>query len=167
MPRHTFKVLLFLSIIFSFAGVQAMHKGKKKQKTASAAVTNKSGLKSVLMGRSACFGTCPVYSVEVFENGMVRYIGKSHVERVGTYEKMGSKNDAVNLFNDFAVIRPDTLHRIYKQKIADLPGFYFFISYADSVHKVLNADAGPEFLRDWAKRFDTFGNVDDSWKKVE
>lgn len=160
--------LITLSLLALCSLTFAMHKKKRvRQNQRAAAPVNLGGIKSVLMGRSACFGTCPAYSIEIFETGKVRYVGKSHVEHVGTYEKIISKNDAVNFLNEFAAIRPDTLKYLYKQRIADLPGFYYFISYADSVKKVINAEEGPELLREWSLRFDRYNTVDDSWKKVE
>jgi Domain of unknown function (DUF6438) len=38
---------------------------------------------SVLLHRSACFGSCSVYSVEVLSNGEVRYNGQEHVKTKG------------------------------------------------------------------------------------
>lgn len=162
-------IVAVLSVLLFCTGAFAMHKKKKRsgQSQTSSSVVNRSGIKSVLMGRSACFGTCPAYTIEIFETGKVRYTGKSHTEYTGTYEKDISKNDAVNFLNEFAAIRPDTLQYLYKQRIADLPGFYYFITYADSVKKVLNAEEGPEMLRAWALRFDQFNTVDERWKKLE
>lgn len=161
-------VLITLSLLTLCTVALAMHKKKKRvRQSAAIAAVNLGGIKSVLMGRSACFGTCPAYSIEIFETGKVRYVGKSHVEHVGTYEKTISKNDAVNFLNEFASIRPDTMQYLYKQRIADLPGFYYFITYADSVKKIVNAEEGPEILRDWALRFDRYNVVDDSWRKID
>lgn len=33
--------------------------------------------------RSACFGTCPIYTVEVHANGRIDYHGEAHVKRRG------------------------------------------------------------------------------------
>jgi hypothetical protein len=38
----------------------------------------------VQLDRQACFGTCPVYRVEVDSGGRVRFDGRAHVEAVGT-----------------------------------------------------------------------------------
>lgn len=117
------------------------------------------------MGRSACFGTCPSYTLEVFETGLIRYNGKSHVEKMGVYEKRINASDAIKFITEFNTLQPDTLHYLYETKIADLPGIYYFISYQDSVKRILNADAGPRILYDWSKKFDSFAHFDASWKK--
>ncbi|MCC6186927.1 MAG: hypothetical protein IT256_07230 [Chitinophagaceae bacterium] len=157
-------------LIVTVAGTaMAMHKDKKKsvstkQKDESVNTTN---IKSVLMGRSACFGKCPTYSIEVFENGLIRYTGKDFVAKIGNYEKMIPAVNAIGFLKEFNTLQPDTLHYMYETKIADLPGIYYFITYPDSVKRVINADAGPRILRDWALKFDSLSKVDDIWVKKE
>ncbi len=36
--------------------------------------------------RSACFGSCPVYTVTLSRQGAARYVGSAHVERIGTFD---------------------------------------------------------------------------------
>jgi len=44
------------------------------------------GFEVVYLARSACYGTCPVYDVEVFADGRVRYTGEEHVKATGVHE---------------------------------------------------------------------------------
>ena len=39
----------------------------------------------VSLRRTPCMGRCPVYRLEVFENGIVRYTGVQFTDRLGTY----------------------------------------------------------------------------------
>lgn len=52
---------------------------------ATNALTDVTGINTPVMTleRQACFGTCPVYSVAVFEDGSVVYLGINHVDAVG------------------------------------------------------------------------------------
>lgn len=162
--------LLALTIAVSaFGAYKTMHKKKKKTtKQKTVAVANPTNIKSVLMGRTACFGKCPTYTIEVFETGLLRYTGKDNVILKGVYEKQVSATDAINFLKDFNTLKPDTLHYMYETRIADLPGIHYFITYPDSVKKVINADSGPRILIDWSKKFDSFAKVDNSWKpKIE
>jgi Domain of unknown function (DUF6438) len=52
------------------------------QMTVAAAASN-AAITSVVLHRTACYGTCPVYSVEVRSNGEVRYSGEQHVKVEG------------------------------------------------------------------------------------
>jgi hypothetical protein len=166
MKKTAFLLTALLLAFSTFAAYRTMHKKKKKQTRQSAAtVKNDTKIKSVLMGRSACFGTCPVYKIEVFETGLLRYTGESYVDKEGVYEKNIGPDAAIKFIRQFNTIRPDTLHFLYETKIADLPGFHFFITYPDSVKRVINADSGPVILREWAQKFDDLAKVDDSWQK--
>lgn len=40
-------------------------------------------IKSVKLQRTACYGTCPVYTVEISSDGMVKYVGNEHVAKLG------------------------------------------------------------------------------------
>ena len=160
--------ILFMLIAFSaFAAYTTTHKKKNKKIKPIKSITNNTKIKSVLMGRSACFGTCPAYTLEVFETGLIRYNGKSYVDKMGLYEKNISPNEAIEFLTAFNTLQPDTLHYLYETKIADLPGIYYFISYQDSVKHILNADAGPRILYDWSKKFDSFAHFDAHWKQVK
>lgn len=154
-----------LTIVMSaFGAYRTMHNNKRKKETKQVAVSqNNTNIKSVLMGRAACYGKCPTYTIEVFESGLLRYTGKDNVEKMGVFEKMIKSEDAINFLKDFNTLRPDTLHFMYETKIADLPGVYYFITYPDSVKRVINADAGPRILIDWARKFDNFVKIDDTW----
>jgi Domain of unknown function (DUF6438) len=48
-------------------------------------VLNDPHITSILMHRSACFGFCPVYTVEVLSNGEVRFNGEDHVKLKGRH----------------------------------------------------------------------------------
>lgn len=146
----------------------AMHKKIKngKNKTQIAATSNPTRIKSLLMGRAGCYGTCPIYTLEIFDDGRVVYTGKRYVDKIGIFEKKLSAQSNLDLFKSFNEIRPDTLYYQYETRIADLPGFYYFINYGDSIKRVINADAGPKILRDWANKIDEYAPIDDSWKKI-
>jgi len=45
--------------------------------------TRNSGISEIGLERSACYGTCPVYTVMLKSDGTVRYRGEAHVENIG------------------------------------------------------------------------------------
>jgi outer membrane murein-binding lipoprotein Lpp len=42
------------------------------------------------LSKTPCLGSCPVYRVEVFADGFIKYTGKAHVERIGSYTGMAT-----------------------------------------------------------------------------
>jgi hypothetical protein len=162
------KITLLLFILFAAGHAEAMHKRKKKKKTVQKTNTVVAArtIKSVLMGKGACFGTCPIYDIEVFDNGTIRYTGKQFVDKQGVYEKHVDPQETMKIINEVASYRPDTCADNYKVMIPDVPHVHFFISYKDSVKRIVNADSGPYFFRELTILFDPYVNIDESWQKI-
>ncbi|XZF15139.1 DUF6438 domain-containing protein [Chitinophagaceae bacterium MMS25-I14] len=122
----------------------------------------------VRMGRTACFGRCPIYSVEIYKNGLVRYSGQMFTQHQGVYEKKITKTKAAQLLKQFSSYRPDTCSAIYEKRIPDLPGMFLVFNYGDKQNekKIINADSGPFFLKSIGRTLDSLGGVNKSWKKV-
>lgn len=119
----------------------------------------------IKMNRTACFGRCPVYSVEIYQNGLVRYSGELFTDHQGVYEKNIGKTKAQNLMKQFAKYRVDTCSNQYTSRIADLPGILFNIKYGSTTKRINNAHFGPDFLRTLAADVDSLSQVNSSWKK--
>lgn len=49
------------------------------------AITNGVDVPFITLQRQACFGTCPVYSIAIFEAGTVVYTGIANVEEIGVH----------------------------------------------------------------------------------
>ena len=45
-----------------------------------------SRFKKVCLERTGCFGSCPIYTVEIHSDGSVRYFGRMFVEKTGPHE---------------------------------------------------------------------------------
>lgn len=123
------------------------------------------GIKSLELSRGACFGKCPVYSIKIFDNGMVRYTGKGFVKFEGVYEKKFSAEEVQKLLNEAAAYRIDTCKAEYPY-VPDLPGVDYTITYKNRTQKIHNAHRGPAFLTELASDIDNHILVDGSWKKI-
>ncbi|HEX7336736.1 MAG TPA: DUF6438 domain-containing protein [Gemmatimonadales bacterium] len=55
---------------------------------------------AVVLERSPCFGSCPVYTVAVSPDGAVTYQGRAHVRRVGAAEARVSRDQVTALLNE-------------------------------------------------------------------
>ena len=55
----------------------------------------------VQMRRTACFGRCPIYNVELYKNGRLKYTGVRFVKDSGVYEKNIGAAAAEKIFNEF------------------------------------------------------------------
>jgi len=75
-----------LVILFGLAISQGCSHSGRDSDTSSAAATPPLVFDSVLLHRSNCLGTCPVYDVEVYGDGRVLYSGESFVAVTGSRE---------------------------------------------------------------------------------
>jgi len=122
----------------------------------------------VRMERTACFGTCPSYVVEVYKDGMVRYTSVHYTEYEGVYEKNLGAEKTMEVLKQFDEYRVDTCQNEYPQIIADLPGIINYIKYANGNKKhIYQAHFGPDFLKTLARNIDSISQVNTSWKKVK
>jgi hypothetical protein len=153
MKKSFFIAIAILSLI-----TVAQAKQKKTSK--------KTAITYVSMSRTACYGRCPDYKIELFSNGLVRYSGYMFVADSGVYEKYVGRAKVQKLFNEFVLNRADTCKDKYELRVMDLPGLYYTIKYGNKTKKIDNANMGPYFLRDMATDIDNAIKVDKTWKKV-
>ncbi|MBS1772284.1 MAG: hypothetical protein JST82_05450 [Bacteroidetes bacterium] len=119
----------------------------------------------VKMDRTACFGHCPTYTVEVYSNGLVRYTGVQFTDVSGTYEKNIGAAKAKQLLAQFSKYRVDTCKNLYESNIADLPGMHFEFKIDGKDKTISNANFGPKFLRELGMKVDAETNPLNGWKK--
>lgn len=106
--------------------------------------------KMVNFKKTACYGKCPVYEVEIYNDGRVVYNGKRFVDRLGIHKAtitekevkmIRSEFDKVG-FIDFAGEYP-----INGQKISDLPSTIIEYRAGDMIKVVKDKHDAPEQLK--------------------
>lgn len=157
-----------LSIVISATMMMSACAQQKKTVSGNSIVKTKQPAIQVLaMERTACFGTCPAYRIELHSDGKAVYTGRHYTEYQGVYETHFSTAKVQALFSQFAKHRVDTCKEEYKSMIQDLPGVDYYITYADKKEQsIINAHFGPDFLPQLAAEVDSFSKVDGTWKKV-
>jgi len=148
-------LLMFLFLSALLPAAFAKHKKIQKKE-----------ILSVSIHRSACFGRCPDYLVQVNKDGMVTYTGYMFVKDSGTFQKNIGVKDAKKIMDMCTTYRLDTCKDVYENMIPDLPGLYYIVQYNNSVKKIANASFGPDFLKEIAHSIDAVAQVDGTWKKV-
>jgi len=72
--------------------------------------------------RGYCFGTCPVYTVEIFRSGYVEYSGQANVTMLGVYHGQLSEAQLQELSDIADDIQYSTFDTLYNHPpIADFP----------------------------------------------
>ena len=80
-----------------------------------------SNIPTLVFEKTACFGTCPIYKAEIFEDGRMVYTGTRFVNLVGTY----TISFPVEILKDFQKRATDIsffeLEEKYDGNVTDLP----------------------------------------------
>ena len=136
--------------------------GRKKKKG-----KHQNQITAVVMHRTACYGRCPDYTIEINKDGTITYTGIRFVEDSGVYRKKIGADKAGAILNKLNESRVDTCRRMYTSRIQDLPGLFFTVKYTDSVKSILNANWGPAYLSEIAGEMEVIGRKPDAtWEKV-
>ena len=152
--KNTATIILILITCFPAFARQLKHRKYKSQNE----------ITSVTMQRTACYGRCPVYSIELNNTGMVTYTAVRFNDDSGVFTKNIGMEKTMNVFGQFNTYKADTCQDTYTNRIMDLPGIIFTIRYKKHIKKIQNAQFGPPFLKRLAEIMDeNCKKKDDSW----
>jgi hypothetical protein len=133
------------------------HGGRPAKEIAFPEISDWRSLKIVLQ-RGVCFGTCPVYRVEIDGDGTVSYEGDGYVAIVGAHKTHVSEADVRDLFAAFRKAKFFWLLDSYRAPITDFPDYSVAIAF-DSYGKAVDDYAGdvvgmPKDVRDLEEKID-------------
>jgi ankyrin repeat protein len=75
----------------------------------------------ITLSRTACFGSCPVYSIELHGDGTVLYNGKSNVAFIGAHRGLVPAGNVVDLVKLFEKADYYSLREKYDCRASDMP----------------------------------------------
>jgi hypothetical protein len=110
----------------------------------------------ISLRRTACLGTCPVYSVEIFQDGFVRYLGIEFVKEKGERRAVISKDKVEKLVAAFVRADYFTLSDDYDGertpdgrllRVTDLPTTYTSLRIGAKQKSVRDYEGAPDRLR--------------------
>lgn len=120
--------------------------------TINAEVQQKSNSKILItIERTACFGSCPVYSAQIYTDGLVIYKGKDSVRVKGQKRYRISKGEVKDLVREFDRINYFSLKDSYQfdekgMSMTDLPTTITSISLNGRQKKIVDYYGAPKEL---------------------
>src|SRR3989304_2779393 len=81
------------SILFVIVFISTLVSCKPQEKKTTTTTAVEDTTLFLKMQRTPCYGKCPNYVVEIFNNGKVSYLGKMFVDYIGQHEATISKSD--------------------------------------------------------------------------
>ena len=97
----------------------------------------------ISLQRTACFGTCPIYKIEIFSDGSGIYTGTRFVENIGITEFSLSKTQLSLILTQAEDIGFTNMKGEYSEPISDLPTT--FIQIKDK--KIRDYTGAPKTLK--------------------
>lgn len=107
--------------------------------------------------RTTCYGQCPYYSVQIYDNGTARYHGKRHVERLGLYTAVVPPAVVQRLQAKLNAIQYEQLYPKYPVEglgIIDLPLCISTVSIQGAPKTIYNRNDAPLGLVEYERLFD-------------
>ena len=113
----------------------------------SCGLTNKSNTSEIeliiSLQRTACFGTCPIYKIEIFSDGSGIYTGTRFVENIGVTKFSLSETQLNLILTKAEAIGFTSMKEEYSEPISDLPTT--FIQIKDK--KIRDYTGAPKTLK--------------------
>lgn len=82
----------------------------------------------ISLNKTACFGTCPVYKIKIYNNQSAIFEGIKFVEKEGSYNFKISKKEINTILNKAKKINFQKMEDEYTELITDLPTTYIMIN---------------------------------------
>ncbi|MAQ70453.1 MAG: hypothetical protein CMD23_05100 [Flavobacteriales bacterium] len=119
------------------------------------------------MQRTACYGTCPQYTVSIYNHGKITYNGKFFVDKIGCFSSFISDDEvtAIKLLLDD--IDFFSLDKEYISPMTDIPSVVTDIYLAGKRHKVVDRLEGPKSLKKCYLIIDSIIDSIQDWSACE
>lgn len=99
------------------------------------------------LATTACYGTCPVFEMSVFENDSLVYNGENHVKVKGQISKKLAKGTVEKLQKQFRNANFFELKNVYEMNVSDLPTTYISFTDNEKTKKIKDYAGSPETLK--------------------
>src|SRR5688572_19820074 len=154
---HRVKILIMqtiirLTVILAFTAVSSLDAVAQQDAIPADLV--------IKLERTACFGTCPVYSVTIDAKGHVVFEGTQFVAAQGQHTDSIPASSVAALLATARRIGFFELQDSYRAAISDLPTTFVTITADGRTKRVENYFGGPQGLRELEKQIDATARTD-------
>lgn len=125
----------------------------KEDKPANPVIVNKEIIASY--EKTACFGTCPIFRFELYNDGTALYHGVNFVNMIGDYEAEISESSRTAVLREAEAIHFSDMKDLYDEPhVTDLPSVITGVRTKDQLKVVTSRRGGPNELKSLYAVFD-------------
>ena len=129
--------------------------------------TNLNELTKVIeMSKGPCYGSCPIFTITVYDNGAVTYKGERFTNKNGLSIKILSKSKRQSLLSEFADADLWQYRDVYRSQIPDLQTVTLTYYDEGDIKSIVGRDGRPSIVLRLEKMLDEIADSDD-WKLIE
>lgn len=103
---------------------------------------------NITLQKTDCFGTCPVYTIQIDGSGQAKLEGQKFFDKIGTYQKQLSKEETHQLFTAFANADFWSFKDEYTAPVTDMPTTYVTFENHGKRKKITDYFEAPQKLKD-------------------
>ena len=120
----------------------------------------------ISMEKTSCYGHCPVYTINIYNNGYVKLEGRENIDKIGSFKSKISRERLDNLIELFINSDFFSLEDSYTSLFKDLPTTFVYFSKDNKSKKIKDYDGAPEKLKHLEEELVLLlENL--SWKKIK
>lgn len=153
----------FFFIILSITAGILFNACKTMQKTNNQAHTNQIVF---TLKKTACYGKCPVFTLNLFSDGTVMFEGKMFTEKIGLYQNHISEKEINNLIIEFMNADFFNLEDEYISGMTDLPTTYLTFTYNSKTKTIKDYYGSPEKLKILENTINRYRKLE-NWTRIE
>jgi len=120
----------------------------------------------VKMNKGACFGSCPVYTLDIDNQGNAVYVGERFTEKMGKHSMKLKKSDLQDIAKKLAEVNFFALNEEYKSDVADQPLIAISHTNKGLSKTVKGKDRRPEALLELQSMLEKVAETA-GWKSLE
>ena len=118
------------------------------------------------MDKGACFGSCPVYSLEIDHQGNAIYDGKRFTEKVGMHKYKLSKDQFKQVTDQLTLMNFFALQDNFKSDVADLPTVTIAHTHKGLSKSITGKDTRPKRVLELQKILENLTQTGE-WVSIE
>lgn len=120
----------------------------------------------IVIRETPCFGKCPTYEMKIYQNGLVEFIGQSHVEKIGTYTKSIPTKEVESLIDLFKEKDFFAFDDKYSAEMTDFPTTYTTFNYDGKSKTIEHYHGAPEDLKVLERTLRKIWKNEEGWEKI-
>lgn len=101
----------------------------------------------IVMSKGACFGECPVYTLTIYNSGLMKFNGVRYTKMDGKHERQLSEEEYIALIKRVDKLDLWNFEDMYDLQIADLPTTTISYSREDKTKTIKSKSEKPEPIR--------------------